>query len=636
MIMKARGCPRFAQRRRLPPRVSGHAYACRWRYSVDPSIRRGKWTEEEDARLERGVAQNPTGAKDWCKWVDGLMAFGDGTRRTPAQARERWVNSLDPFRKQGGRVAWTADEDRRLRAAYEEVGGENHDGGGVSWADVCARAGLEGRRTGGDCKMRWVYNLGLEERAAKAKPKSPWTPQLDAALLQRALRHVETGEAWQRSGVINWSKVFCEMRDLLVGTTITRQVTVKNRYRRLQTKGEAPRVNPPPAVLRPPPLKKRKSTQKPPPGPACLHADEATAASSSAALAAASAAPTRGTLPPELRRAALAAATAAARPAATAATAATTAAATARPSRTPSGRAEEEEAADDGSAWLSQSQTTRSGRVSKRPAVAMLEPPPAAARQPSAGPSRPPSAGASRQTSAGGGSLSRQPSAQAVRMPSRQSSSRQPSRPSAHEAREAREASARGGAVTSGCPKCRWSVGGCKNCHHRHPRAVPMQPAAYMAEVVPEGSAEGSAASALGAMRAGNTTGVYVQPPASGPVRGGGGARARQPPQQREGGSSSAVVQKPAPTAGGRSVVYVEAPKNPRKRPRPAAAAAAGNVAVHAVEPLPVRPIDNACQQCVGCPLGRGHWGPCQPPLVFAPARATRGRSFDRVVTQDI
>eukprot|EP00964_Phaeocystis_antarctica_P014245 scaffold7848_cov68-Phaeocystis_antarctica.AAC.1 len=59
--------PSRAQRSRrgLHARALAHAYAqpthpdaClqRWRYSVDPTIRRGKWTVEEDGMLRQGVA----------------------------------------------------------------------------------------------------------------------------------------------------------------------------------------------------------------------------------------------------------------------------------------------------------------------------------------------------------------------------------------------------------------------------------------------------------------------------------------------------------------------------------------------------------------------------------------------------
>lgn len=61
----------------------------RWRYSVDPSIHRGKWTPEEDELLRQGVALH--GAAQWAHWVPGLM-----NGRTGPQCRERWVHSLDP------------------------------------------------------------------------------------------------------------------------------------------------------------------------------------------------------------------------------------------------------------------------------------------------------------------------------------------------------------------------------------------------------------------------------------------------------------------------------------------------------------------------------------------------------------
>ena len=40
-------------------------------YSVNPTIRRVKWTVEEDGMLRQGVAQH--GAKEWARWVPGHM-----------------------------------------------------------------------------------------------------------------------------------------------------------------------------------------------------------------------------------------------------------------------------------------------------------------------------------------------------------------------------------------------------------------------------------------------------------------------------------------------------------------------------------------------------------------------------------
>ncbi|EOD38440.1 hypothetical protein EMIHUDRAFT_57025, partial [Emiliania huxleyi CCMP1516] len=49
----------------------------RWRYSVDPSLNKGKWSEAR-------------------RWTD-IGREVDG--RTPMQCRERWCNRLDPALK---------------------------------------------------------------------------------------------------------------------------------------------------------------------------------------------------------------------------------------------------------------------------------------------------------------------------------------------------------------------------------------------------------------------------------------------------------------------------------------------------------------------------------------------------------
>ena len=125
--------PSRAQRSRrgLHARALAHAYAqpthpdaClqRWRYSVDPTIRRGKWTVEEDGMLRQGVAQH--GAKEWARWVPGHM-----NGRTAPQCRERWVNSLDPNKRAVIEAPWTAEEDAALVEAVELLGTEEVERG---------------------------------------------------------------------------------------------------------------------------------------------------------------------------------------------------------------------------------------------------------------------------------------------------------------------------------------------------------------------------------------------------------------------------------------------------------------------------------------------------------------------------
>lgn len=71
----------------LPSARSARQCSDRYRNSLDPSIRRAKWTKEEDDNLAKAVAE--LGPK-WSK----VKQFVPG--RTGAQCRERWVNQVDP------------------------------------------------------------------------------------------------------------------------------------------------------------------------------------------------------------------------------------------------------------------------------------------------------------------------------------------------------------------------------------------------------------------------------------------------------------------------------------------------------------------------------------------------------------
>ncbi|KAL5815509.1 hypothetical protein ACOSQ4_026150 [Xanthoceras sorbifolium] len=84
----------------------------RWKKTLNPMrLRVGRWTPDEDKRLT--VATMLFGPKNWKK----IAQFVPG--RTQVQCRERWVNSLDPSVNRG---EWTEEEDLRLEAAIEEHG----------------------------------------------------------------------------------------------------------------------------------------------------------------------------------------------------------------------------------------------------------------------------------------------------------------------------------------------------------------------------------------------------------------------------------------------------------------------------------------------------------------------------------
>ncbi|XP_058199967.1 uncharacterized protein LOC131314974 [Rhododendron vialii] len=111
----------------------------RWIKSLHPARQRvGRWTLDEDKRLK--VAVMLFGPKNWNK----IAQFVPG--RTHVQCRERWVNSLDPSLRFGG---WTQEEDSKLDAA---VAKHRDCWSKVYWSKVAA---CVPPRTDNQCKRRW-------------------------------------------------------------------------------------------------------------------------------------------------------------------------------------------------------------------------------------------------------------------------------------------------------------------------------------------------------------------------------------------------------------------------------------------------------------------------------------------------
>ncbi|RKP26551.1 Homeodomain-like protein, partial [Syncephalis pseudoplumigaleata] len=75
----------------------------RWTKTLKPGMRKGRWSPEEDEALRSAVALH--GASNWVKVAAHVM------ERSDVQCRERWTNVLDPSIARG---QWHADEDARL------------------------------------------------------------------------------------------------------------------------------------------------------------------------------------------------------------------------------------------------------------------------------------------------------------------------------------------------------------------------------------------------------------------------------------------------------------------------------------------------------------------------------------------
>lgn len=104
----------------------------RWRKALDPSVVKGHWHPEEDARLLELVKKNP---KNWGYVAKEIVG------RTPKQCRERFHNHLDPTIKKGN---WTFKEDELIVQIQKKLGNK--------WAEIAKR--LEGR-TENSVKIRW-------------------------------------------------------------------------------------------------------------------------------------------------------------------------------------------------------------------------------------------------------------------------------------------------------------------------------------------------------------------------------------------------------------------------------------------------------------------------------------------------
>ena len=81
--------------------------------ALRPGLVKGRWTKEEDQTI---VACIKAGITKWSEIAERIPG------RIGKQCRERWFNQLDPSIKKGG---WTKEEDRILMGAQARMGSSN-------------------------------------------------------------------------------------------------------------------------------------------------------------------------------------------------------------------------------------------------------------------------------------------------------------------------------------------------------------------------------------------------------------------------------------------------------------------------------------------------------------------------------
>ncbi|KAM6296943.1 snRNA-activating protein complex subunit 4 [Aegotheles albertisi] len=120
----------------------------RWTKSVDPSLKKGPWTPEEDAMLLAAVKKY--GERDWYKIRTEVPG------RSDAQCRDRYLKALHCDVKKG---KWSLGEEEQLIELVQKHG-LGH------WSKIASELP---HRTGSQCLSKWKLMIGSKKRSRPTK-----------------------------------------------------------------------------------------------------------------------------------------------------------------------------------------------------------------------------------------------------------------------------------------------------------------------------------------------------------------------------------------------------------------------------------------------------------------------------------
>nr|KAF6434514.1 small nuclear RNA activating complex polypeptide 4 [Molossus molossus] len=120
----------------------------RWTKSLDPSLRKGLWTPEEDAKLLQAVAKY--GEQDWFKIREEVPG------RSDAQCRDRYLRRLHCSLKKG---RWNPKEEEKLIELIEKHG-VGH------WERIASELP---HRTGSQCLSKWKVMVRRQGRGRRRR-----------------------------------------------------------------------------------------------------------------------------------------------------------------------------------------------------------------------------------------------------------------------------------------------------------------------------------------------------------------------------------------------------------------------------------------------------------------------------------
>ncbi|NXO51143.1 SNPC4 protein, partial [Aramus guarauna] len=118
----------------------------RWTKSVDPSLKKGPWTPEEDSMLLAAVKKY--GERDWYKIRTEVPG------RSDAQCRDRYLKALHCDVKKG---KWSLEEEEQLIELVEKHG-LGH------WSKIASELP---HRTGSQCLSKWKLMIGSKKKTSR-------------------------------------------------------------------------------------------------------------------------------------------------------------------------------------------------------------------------------------------------------------------------------------------------------------------------------------------------------------------------------------------------------------------------------------------------------------------------------------
>lgn len=118
----------------------------RWTKRLDPCLKKGFWTPEEDIKLLQAVAKY--GEQDWFKIREEVPG------RSDAQCRDRYIRRLHFSLKKG---RWDFEEESKLLELIEKHGVGN-------WAKIASELP---QRSGAQCLSKWKVMVQQKQRQSK-------------------------------------------------------------------------------------------------------------------------------------------------------------------------------------------------------------------------------------------------------------------------------------------------------------------------------------------------------------------------------------------------------------------------------------------------------------------------------------